>query len=187
MSLWMNTKLKCNICNTENYKIMNRKFIFIIVPILFFFQISFGQNKEARQRIESARIALITERLGLTPQQAEKFWPVYNEYNIHRRNLVQEMQSARKNVDMDNMSEEQGRALMKLGLDVKERQLQLEKTYSDRLVEVISTKQMLSLRKAEDDFRKMIIQRLEDRKRQQMRRDQMINRREQLMKDKGNN
>ena len=187
MSFWMNTKLKCNICNTENYKIMNRKFIFIIVPILFFFQISFGQNKEARQRIESARIALITERLGLTPQQAEKFWPVYNEYNIHRRNLVQEMQSARKNVDMDNMSEEQGRALMKLGLDVKERQLQLEKTYSDRLVEVISTKQMLSLRKAEDDFRKMIIQRLEDRKRQQMRRDQMINRREQLMKDKGNN
>jgi len=187
MSFWMNTKLKCNICNTENYKIMNRKFIFIIVPILFFFQISFGQNREARQKIESARIALITERLGLTPEQAEKFWPVYNEYNIHRKNLVQEMQSARKNVDMDNMSEEQGKALMKLGLDVKERQLQLEKTYSDRLTEVISTKQMLSLRKAEDDFRKMIIQRLEDRKRQQMRRDQMINRREQLMKDKGNN
>ena len=85
------------------------------------------------------------------------------------------------------LAEEQGKELMKLGLDIKERQLQLEKTYSDRLVEVISTKQMLSLRKAEDDFRKMIIQRLEDRKRQQMQRDQMINRREQLMKDKGNN
>jgi len=183
----MNTKLKCNICNTEKYKIMNRKFIFIIVPLLFFFQISFGQNRDARQKIESARIALITDRLGLTPDQAEKFWPIYNEYNIHRKNLVQEMQGARKEVDMNNLSEEQGKALMKLGLDIKERQLQLEKTYSERLTDVISTKQMLSLRKAEDDFRKMIIQRLEDRKRQQMRRDQMINRREQLMKDKGNN
>ena len=187
MNYWMNTKLKCNICNTENYLTMNRKLIFIIVPLLFFSQFSFGQNKDARQKIESARIALITERLGLTPEQAEKFWPVYNEYNIHRKNLVQEMQNARKNVDMNNLTEEQGRELMKLGLNIKERQLQLEKTYSDRLVEVISTKQMLSLRKAEDDFRKMIIQRLEDRKRQQMRRDQMINRREQLMKDKGNN
>jgi hypothetical protein len=97
------------------------------------------------------------------------------------------MQNARKNVDMNNMSEEQGRELMQLGLDIKERQLQLEKTYSNRLTDVISTKQMLSLRKAEEDFRKMIIQRLEERKRQQMRRDQMINRREQLMKDKGNN
>ena len=187
MNFWMNTKLKCNISNNENYKIMNRKLIFIIVPLMFLVQFSFGQNKEARQRIESARIALITERLGLTPEQAEKFWPVYNEYNIHRKNLVQEMQNARKNVDMNNMSEEQGRELMKLGMDIKERQLQLEKTYSDRLTEVISTKQMLSLRKAEEDFRKMIIQRLEERKRQQMRRDQMINRREQLMKDKGNN
>jgi len=43
------------------------------------------------------------------------------------------------------------------------------------------------LRKAEEDFRKMIIQRLEDRKRQQLRREQMINRREELQKNKGNN
>lgn len=187
MNFWMNMKLKCNISNNENYKIMNRKLIFIIVPLMFLVHFSFGQSKEARQRIESARIALITERLGLTPEQAEKFWPVYNEYNIQRKNLVQEMQNARKNVDMNNMSEEQGKELMNLGLDIKERQLQLEKTYSGRLTEVISTKQMLSLRKAEEDFRKMIIQRLEERKRQMMRRDQMINRREQLMKDKGNN
>jgi hypothetical protein len=166
---------------------MNRKLIFIIVPLMFLVQVSLGQNKEARQRIESARIALITERLGLTPEQAEKFWPVYNEYNIHRRNLIQEMQNARKNVDMNNISEEQGKELMRLGMDIKERQLHLEKIYSDRLTEVISNRQMLSLRKAEEDFRKMIIQRLEERKRQQMRRDQMINRREQLMKDKGNN
>jgi hypothetical protein len=88
---------------------------------------------------------------------------------------------------MNNISEEQGKELMRLGMDIKERQLHLEKIYSDRLTEVISNRQMLSLRKAEEDFRKMIIQRLEERKRQQMRRDQMINRREQLMKDKGNN
>jgi len=166
---------------------MNKKFTFIIVLLLFLFQVSYGQNREARQKIESARIALITERLGLTPEQAEKFWPIYNEYNLQKRGLMQEMQNARKNVDMNNLTEEQGQALMKLGLDIKERQLQLEKSYSQRLTEIISTKQMLNLRKAEDDFRRMIIQRLEERKRQQMRRDQMINRREELMKDKGNN
>jgi hypothetical protein len=166
---------------------MNTKLICIVVPLLFFFQMSSGQDKDARQKIESARIALITERLGLTPEQAQKFWPVYNEYNQQRRDLIQELQTARKNVDMDNLTEEQGQALMKLGLNIKERQLQLEKTYSQRLTQVISTQQLLSLRKAEEDFRKMIIQRLEERKRQQMRRDQMIKRREELMKDRGNN
>jgi len=180
-------KLKCNICKIEKYRIMNKRLIFIIVPLLFFYQLSFGQNRDARLKIESARIALITERLGLTPEQAQKFWPVYNEYNNHRRDLVQEIQEARKNVDMKNLTEEQGQALMNLGMDVKERQLQLEKSYSQRLNQVISTKQLLYLRKAEEDFRKMIIQRLEERKRQQIQREQMINRREELQKNKRNN
>ena len=166
---------------------MNKIYILIIVPLLFLFQLSFGQDRNARQKIESARIALITERLGLTPEQAEKFWPIYNEYNNHRRELVQELQEARKNVDMKNLSEEQGQALMKLGMDIKERQLILEKNYAQRLNQVITTQQMLSLRKAEEDFRRMIIQRLEERKRQQLMHEQMINRREELLKNKGNN
>ena len=166
---------------------MNKKLIFIIVPLLCIFSLSYGQGRDARQKIESARIALITERLGLTPEQAEKFWPIYNEYNNHRKELVQELQKARSNVDMNNLTEEQGQALMKLGLNIKERQLQLEKTYSNRLTHVISTQQILSLRKAEEDFRKMIIRRLEERKRQQLRREQMIDRREELMKNRGNN
>jgi hypothetical protein len=166
---------------------MNKKLIFIFVPLLFLYQLTFGQGKDARQKIESARIALISERLGLSPEQAEKFWPIYNEYNNHRRNLVQELQTARSNIDMENLTEEQGQALMKLGLDIRERQLRLEKTYSQRLTKVISTQQVLSLRQAEEDFRKMIIRRLEERKRQQMRREQMIDRREELQKNKGYN
>jgi hypothetical protein len=35
---------------------------------------------EVRQRIESQRIAFITQRVHLTPDEATKFWPVYNEY-----------------------------------------------------------------------------------------------------------
>ena len=35
------------------------------------------QNKE---KLESARIAYFTSRMNLTPDEAAKFWPVYNEY-----------------------------------------------------------------------------------------------------------
>lgn len=151
------------------------------------FHLSLAQNKDARQKIESARIALITERLGLTPEQAEKFWPLYNEYNQQRRALVQELQDTRKGMDMNNLSEDQSRQLMDMGLKIKERQLGLEKKYSKQLTDVISNQQMLSLRKAEEDFRKMLIERLEERKRQQMQMDQMQQRREEYMRNRGNN
>ena len=44
-------------------------------------------KQDAKAKLEAARIALITERLGLTPEQAQEFWPVYNEYGEQRRQI----------------------------------------------------------------------------------------------------
>lgn len=161
---------------------------YILILLIFLLcQKGYGQANEARERIEAARIALITERLGLSPEQAEKFWPLYNEYVQKRRDLARDLQRARGQVDVNNMTEEQSQNLMKQSLDIRERQVQLEKQYAQRLTNVISAHQMLSLRKAEDDFRRMILRRLEERKNQQLNREQMRDRREDLMRNRGNN
>ena len=44
--------------------------IFILI-IIFSTHLGFGQDDEAMKKLESAKIGLITERLGLTPEQAE--------------------------------------------------------------------------------------------------------------------
>lgn len=159
----------------------------LLLSMFFIFHDGFGQRGDAREKIEAARIALITERLGLTPEQAEKFWPVYNEYDQQRRDLARQLQDARQQVDLDNMTEEQSRNLMDLGLRIRERQVQLERQYAQRLTDVISAQQLLSLKKAEDDFRRMILRRLEERKEQQLRREDMRNRREEVLRNRSNN
>jgi hypothetical protein len=161
---------------------------YILTLLVFILcQKGFGQSNQAREKIEAARIALITERLGLTPEQAEKFWPVYHEYDQKRRELARDLQQARNQVDINNMTEEQSQELMKMSLDIREKQVQLEKQYAQRLTRVISAQQLLSLKKAEDDFRRMILRRLEERKNQQLNREQMRDRREDLMRNRGNN
>lgn len=136
-----------------------------------------GQRPETREKIEAARIALITERLNLSPEQAQRFWPVYNEYNQKRHDLQQEFQQLRGSFDPKNASEEESRKMLEAGMKVKERQLDLERTYAERMQQVISTQQLLSLRKAEDDFREMLMQRIRDqqRQREQMQNDRMRN------------
>jgi len=37
-------------------------------------------RKEQWEKIESFRIAYFTEKLDLSPAEAETFWPLYNEY-----------------------------------------------------------------------------------------------------------
>ncbi len=46
-------------------------------------------NKVQRERLESYRIQFITKKLDLTPAEAEKFWPLYNEQKEASRNLMQ--------------------------------------------------------------------------------------------------
>ena len=46
-------------------------------------------TKQQRERLESFRIQFITKKLDLTPAEAEKFWPVYNEQKEASRNLMQ--------------------------------------------------------------------------------------------------
>lgn len=47
-------------------------------------------SKEQRAQLESFRIHFITKKLDLTPAEAEKFWPVYNEQREASHRLMQE-------------------------------------------------------------------------------------------------
>jgi len=47
-------------------------------------------SKEKRAQLESFKIQFITKKLGLTPEEAEKFWPVYNEQKEATRKTIQE-------------------------------------------------------------------------------------------------
>lgn len=158
-----------------------------LIAILFMMSFSaFGQDKEAMKKIESARIALITERLGLSPEQAEKFWPVYREYNMQRSQLRQELRKTRQEADVQNLTEEQSKALMQKAMDVKQRELNLENKYAERMLAVISSQQILQLRNAEKDFQQMLLRRIQDQRQQQQQNQQMLQRRE-MLRDRKNN
>ena len=138
------------------------------------------------KKIESARIALITERLGLSPEQAEKFWPVYRQYNMERREIREEFRNTRRNVDMANLTEEQSQEMIQKSMDLKQRELNLEKEYSRRLSEVITTQQLFKLKNAEKDFQQMLLKRIQQQRQQRDQNQKMMQRRE-MMKDRMNN
>ncbi len=166
------------------------KRVLLIVVVLIAALSSWAQkpapNSNTRSKLEAARIAMITERLSLSPSQAEKFWPLYNQFAQERRTMQKQALQTRKGMDMQNLTEEQSKTLVKAHQQFKQDKLDLENKYATKINNVISARQMVALKKAEDDFRQMILNRLEMRKRQQMQRDQMMNQREQR-RQQGNN
>lgn len=129
------------------------------------------KDPKAMEKIQTLRTAYISEKLGLTPEQAEKFWPVYREFTQERLKLREQLRDAQKSVDPNNPDPATQQRLVDLGLEIKQKELNLEKDYSGRLLKVISAQQVLNLRKAEAEFRQIIINQLQQRRMQQQRRE----------------
>jgi len=164
-----------------------KKLIILSFFLFLAFNVQAQDEEDARQRIEAARIALISERLGLTPEQAEQFWPIYREFVNERNSLRDEFRDARQSINLEQATEEEKRALLETRLQLKEREASLERQYSERMLNVISTKQILSLRQAEEDFRQMIIDRIRDRQRQQRFKQEQRNQQQEQLRNRRNN
>lgn len=143
-------------------------------------------RENAKAKLDAARIALITERLELTPEQAQAFWPLYNEYAEQRRQIQLQYRQQRQGLNLENLTEEQQKQLLQQRMEQKQKQLNLESKYGERMLEVINTRQMMALKKAEDDFRTMILRRIEQRQRQQLQQQMMLQQRERKLRQ-GNN
>lgn len=143
------------------------------------------QDPKVQEKIRNLRIAYITDKLGLTPEQAERFWPVYREFSEKRRSLHSELQEARKRMEVTQPDPEKQKELIELGLQVKQRELDLEREYSGRILAVISAQQLINLRKAETDFNQMILNQIQQRRLQQQRQE-TFQQRQQLRQERKN-
>jgi hypothetical protein len=100
----------------------------------------------AAGRLETMKINFITRRLNLTPQEAQRFWPIYRSYAAEKRQA---------NIVYRNDGNE---------LERQETMLNIRKKYSVAFVAAISPGKINDFFKAENEFETTVI--LEWRRRQ---------------------
>ena len=57
--------------------------------VLGLFALFLPQLSQAQDRIRALKVAFITDKLKLTPEESEKFWPVYNQYEAEQKRIRQ--------------------------------------------------------------------------------------------------
>lgn len=141
------------------------------------------KDPKAMEKIKAARIAYITEKLGLTPAEAEKFWPIYNEFDKKREELRQEARQNRKNPDPAKSDEENQKLAITQQHEFRQKELNLEKDYSGRLLNVVSAQKVMSLPKTERDFRTILLRRMQQQQALKEQRQQQRDRKDQRPKN----
>jgi hypothetical protein len=69
---------------------MKKRFTLILVLFINNYYFCFSQPPQDIKRADSVQVEYLTKELELTPEESEKFWPVYNSYKNEIRNIRRE-------------------------------------------------------------------------------------------------
>lgn len=147
---------------------MKKHLILIAISILITISV-IGQNQRHRQhqerhRMKADKIAFITERLDLGVEEAQKFWPIYNEFSNKSHELFQEEREILRNLrhNSEQYSQDQMSEMLNRVMDIKIERAELEKKYHKKYKEVLSIEKILLLYEAEFGFRRQLLRRYKD-------------------------
>jgi Spy/CpxP family protein refolding chaperone len=110
------------------------------------------------KKIEAIKASYITRRMDLTPEESQRFWPVYNQY---QKELTQILIQKRQNM---HQSQEDPEKRLNTDIEYENKLLLLRKKYKNEFLKVLSAEKVSLLMRCEREFKEELIQQLKNRK-----------------------
>ncbi len=114
-----------------------------------------------RERMEAMRTAFITNKLDLTPEEAQQFWPIYNQMDAERRKLQQKY---RPETAVAGMNDAEAEKFLQAHFTMEEEMVKLKKEYYLRLKKTIAIRKLAMLPRIEHEFRQELVATLRERR-----------------------
>ncbi|MCK0109304.1 sensor of ECF-type sigma factor [Flavobacteriaceae bacterium S0825] len=146
----------------------------IITPLLLliicFSSYAQRDRKEMQEKIKAQKVAFITDKLDLTSNEAQKFWPVYNAFeertNQIRRSDLYKIRSVMKK---ENLTEKEAQDILVKFMAVEEKMHNAKQQLIKDLGNVISPQKIIKLKIAEDAFNRKLMETYRQRREQRMK------------------
>lgn len=154
----------------KNYKfeVMKRLVIVLLIISVFPGIKSVAQNPNL-EKLNNYKIGFFTKRLDLTTGEAQRFWPVYNEYQ-DQRNLIQlEKLKINRNFNQNgsSLSDNQLAAMGDKYVECLVQESALAVTFHKKLREVLSPSKVLLYYQAENQYKAQLLNELQSVRQQQ--------------------
>ena len=133
-----------------------KKYLLILTFLIGSFSMAFAQENQPgdeqtkQERIKALYVAYVTQQLQLTPDEAQKFWPVHTQFET-------DLKAVKK--DLPELTKEQAR------LDIK-------KKYQDNFVKILGSNRCERFFKMNDEFKRKLRDRLQNQRNNPNRPDQ---------------
>jgi hypothetical protein len=115
---------------------------------------------EKKAKLDAWHTAFLTSEMQLTTEEAQKFWPIYNEYKAEMEKLEKPVKAIGKTIEQ--MSDAELRQMIYKELDNEQQRVNMNKKYVDRFLTILPAIKIVRLKKAEREFKKMVLEQWRD-------------------------
>jgi len=122
------------------------------------------KDQPAHEYVTSEKIAFFTEKIGLTPDEAKKFWPIYNAYWKKKNAIIEERQNKMSyysnhikelsNSQMENLADDYIRQ------EVQKAQLLQE--YHEKFKKILPIEKVMKIYKADYQFKAYLLKKIKN-------------------------
>lgn len=125
------------------------------------------RKEERIERIKALKVAFISDRLDLKPEEAEKFWPIFNQFEERQMELHKQKRQLMFKLRPENtkdLSDKETTILMEqddqLETDLQNNKRKLAKD----LQGVIPSQKILMLKQLEIEFKEKLLEQMRNRR-----------------------
>ena len=145
-------------------KIMVLLSALLVIGAVAYAQPADGHKAHQGKHLETARaekIGFITERLALTPEEAQVFWPVYNAYEQEVMEAGKAVRTARKALrpakDAAEPTEKEVKARIEDYLKALKAEAEVKAKYNSQFLKVLPAAKVAKLYLAEESFQNKML------------------------------
>lgn len=142
---------------------MKKLFLIFSLSVLCI-SISIAQDRkdprtEFLEKVKTEKISFFTNKLSLTPAEAQAFWPVYNEYE----KKIIEIQLKRNDLEntpefrLNKLNDQEITKFTKSYIESYEMEGSLKKEYHKKFLEILPAKKILLMYRTENEFRSHLL------------------------------
>ncbi|MDU8886461.1 sensor of ECF-type sigma factor [Yeosuana sp. MJ-SS3] len=134
----------------------------ILISLILASSLGFSQDKE--ERIKALKVAMITEKLSFSGDEAQSFWPIYNAFQDSNRAMKNAIHEKRKAIDYATLSEADAKSILKEITILSNKRHDLYNEFISDITKVIPAKKVLLLKEAENEFKHKMFEEYKKRK-----------------------
>ncbi len=114
------------------------------------------------EAIRTKRIALFTDMIGLTPSEAQQFWPIYNAFDKDRMNLMNQRRMLEKKLEESKtgLSQAEYQKIANDFVATHVEEARLMETYNAKYLKILPAEKVCKLYRAERKFRELLMHEL---------------------------